>query len=526
MPSYGLIHNNSVVDKTIITRQDIVTAAIITALDSSKGFVRLTGATATELQGIVAGEDGQNLAIYNSSSAIITFKHQNGSALAANRIITESGNDELLSPNGTANLVYDGNAQRWILEAAQESSTDATYVEQSGAAGFTRTSTSTVTVTNNSINQTIFFAGLPVRYKENASDVWLYGIIKSYVAGVVTIGGIPLPTTLYGFQVGPANYVSNIPLLVSGNLTVGDDKLKTAMKTNFTWRLSEAYFIYAIGVVDTAANGADLHIMLAKNSAVTNLLTAVLNLAQATTPVDTGIAIDSNIYRFLFGDKFFINVDQIGSVIAGSDLTVLAAFVFPDVAIIIYYGFFGGGTDGSGNSNIIDYINFALITGNAIDRGDLTVSRPVLAGVGGNAYGFYGGGGSTGVHLDVIDYINLFLTIGNAIDRGDLTIARQAPTGVSGSAYGFYGGGYTGTYSNVIDYIDLSLTIGNAIDRGDLIVARRNAAGVSGSVYGFYGGGYAGTYSDIIDYIDLSLTIGNAIDRGDLTIARDALAGV
>ena len=46
-------------------------------------------------------------------------------------------------------------------------------------------------------------------------------------------------------------------------------------------------------------------------------------------------------------------------------------------------------------------------------------------------YGFYGGG-YTGSDSNVIDYIDMTLTSGNAIDRGDLTVARNALAGVSG----------------------------------------------------------------------------------------------
>ena len=92
-------------------------------------------------------------------------------------------------------------------------------------------------------------------------------------------------------------------------------------------------------------------------------------------------------------------------------------------------------------------------------------------------YGFFGGGNAANV-FNVIDYIDLTLTTGNAIDRGDLTVARTVAAGVSGSIYGFFGGGYTGSAYCGINYIDLTLLTGNAIDRGDLTVARAGAAGV------------------------------------------------
>ena len=92
------------------------------------------------------------------------------------------------------------------------------------------------------------------------------------------------------------------------------------------------------------------------------------------------------------------------------------------------YGFYGGGYTND-YSNVIDYIDITLLTGNAADRYDLSVARRALAGVSGSIYGFYGGG-STTVNLDTIDYIDLTLLTGNAIDRGDLTVARNGPAGV------------------------------------------------------------------------------------------------
>ena len=74
------------------------------------------------------------------------------------------------------------------------------YVRRDGAAGFTRTSTSTFTVTDNAKNQGFFKAGLPIRYRTTAgSGSWSYGIIKSYSSGTVAIMGISLPVLLVSY---------------------------------------------------------------------------------------------------------------------------------------------------------------------------------------------------------------------------------------------------------------------------------------------------------------------------------------
>lgn len=203
------------------------------------------------------------------------------------------------------------------------------YIRQDGAAGFTRASTSTITVTDNATNQGIFVPGLPVAYRQTAgSGSFSYGIIKSYAAGTVTIMGVSLPNPLGEFRVGPAQKVFQVALQVTGTLSVGDDQLNTVMKTAFHWLMSTAYLVAARGYVETAA-GADLHIMIGVGGAATDLLTAVLNLAQATSIVDSGITINSTNYVLAYGTKLYLNIDQIGSGTPGSNLTVELLSVLP-----------------------------------------------------------------------------------------------------------------------------------------------------------------------------------------------------
>ena len=54
-----------------------------------------------------------------------------------------------------------------------------------------------------------------------------------------------------------------------------------------------------------------------------------LNLAQATTIVDSAVNIDSTDYEIAFLEKIYVNIDQIGSTTAGSDLTVQLLIALP-----------------------------------------------------------------------------------------------------------------------------------------------------------------------------------------------------
>lgn len=180
-------------------------------------------------------------------------------------------------------------------------------------------------------------------------------------------------------------------------------------------------------------------------------------------------------------------------------------------------GFAGGGS----SSNVIEYINVMVATGNAADTGDLTVTRGWPAGCCGAVYGFFGGGQGP---VNTIDVISVGIAVQNATDKGDLTVARHNLAGNnlynSILSYGFFAGGTNGGTSDVIDYIVLSTATGNATDVGNLSVARTQIRGLAGSTYSFFMGGYTGSESNIIDYITNSSISQNALDVGDLSLAR------
>jgi len=206
------------------------------------------------------------------------------------------------------------------------------YIRRDGAAGFTRTSTSTFTVTDNSDNQGIFKPGLPLAYRTSAgSGAFSYGIIKSYSSGTVTIMGVALPSTVGELRVGPSHKVVQVSLQVAGELAVGDDQLKTVMATAFRWLLASGYLVGVRAWVETAAAGANLLIQLGIGAAGQDLLSSQLSLGQATTEVDSGVTISNTYYNVDFLDKVFLNVDQVGSTTAGEDLTVELISVLPEL---------------------------------------------------------------------------------------------------------------------------------------------------------------------------------------------------
>lgn len=73
-------------------------------------------AGAFTIHGLAAGEDGEVRVIYNATGFDMTLTHQSGTEpSAANRIITMTGASVATTGNGTATLLYDNDATRWIL---------------------------------------------------------------------------------------------------------------------------------------------------------------------------------------------------------------------------------------------------------------------------------------------------------------------------------------------------------------------------------------------------------------------------
>lgn len=102
-----------------VTRSEVASAATINALSSDTGLIRLTGTTASTINGAVAGRDGQILIIWNNTGANMTIAHESASASAANRIVVATGSNFVTTGNGCAILIYDAGLSRWLKIASQ-----------------------------------------------------------------------------------------------------------------------------------------------------------------------------------------------------------------------------------------------------------------------------------------------------------------------------------------------------------------------------------------------------------------------
>jgi len=189
-------------------------------------------------------------------------------------------------------------------------------------------------------------------------------------------------------------------------------------------------------------------------------------------------------------------------------------------------GVFGGGSEISSPANLsstntIDYITITS-TANAVDFGDLSVTKTGVAACSSSTRGVFGGG-STPTVSNVIDFITIS-TLGNAIRFGDLTQARSNISSCSNSTRGIFAGGSSGpTLYNVVDFVTIAST-GNATDFGDLSANRSYIGATSSSIRGIFSGGYSTpAFSNTIEYITIAST-GNVVDFGDLSVARGGAA--
>lgn len=102
------------VSGAIATRKtDVATAATIASLATTTGFVKLTGSTATSVQGIAGGFNGKEVFVYNGSSAIVTFP--TGLASAGEGI---NATQFALSPGEGRKFVYDSTAAQWAVASS------------------------------------------------------------------------------------------------------------------------------------------------------------------------------------------------------------------------------------------------------------------------------------------------------------------------------------------------------------------------------------------------------------------------
>lgn len=94
---------------------EISTTGNIDALDpSGASIVRLNGAGAVNVRGILAGSDGDVLILHNRTGNTVTLVHDSGAVADLTRRYDDAGAADYPFASGFAQLTYDGAASRWV----------------------------------------------------------------------------------------------------------------------------------------------------------------------------------------------------------------------------------------------------------------------------------------------------------------------------------------------------------------------------------------------------------------------------
>lgn len=125
----------------LASRSDVATAANLTSTQlpstvTQSFLIRLTGSTASNLNGMAASSDAKQITVYNQSTVTVTIRAQNVTEpTAANRIITPSGSDVLLLTGQSAIFVYDSAQARWILTSVFSTGSASNNVYNNNSSG-------------------------------------------------------------------------------------------------------------------------------------------------------------------------------------------------------------------------------------------------------------------------------------------------------------------------------------------------------------------------------------------------------
>ena len=151
-------------------------------------------------------------------------------------------------------------------------------------------------------------------------------------------------------------------------------------------------------------------------------------------------------------------------------------------------GLIAGGSSNSAPAEVekIQFVTFSTL-GDAQDFGDLVDQNGYFnTGASSQTRAVFAGGidlDSPYASTNTVQYVKI-ATTGDAIDFGDLTVTKYGQMGMSNSIRGYFAGGVTipgPTRQNIIDFVTISTT-GNAVDSGDLDITSVNSgAGISDS---------------------------------------------
>lgn len=187
---------------------------------------------------------------------------------------------------------------------------------------YTRTSDSTFTVTDNTINAALFVAGTPLRYRP-AGGTWRYGIVKSYSSGTVTLCGVAFTTSESAdLHLGVPELVRVVQWTIPGNVIVADP-----YGASVYWQTGAAYCVRTTWKADTAPVGSAITANLKIAGSAIHASNISIT-AGSTAEFDSAVNINESNYDVQFGETLAPLIAQIGSSTPGGNpLTVTATLI-------------------------------------------------------------------------------------------------------------------------------------------------------------------------------------------------------
>lgn len=402
----------------LVQSNDAFTGNVYALGTFNTSSIRLTGTSNVILRGIANGANGKILTIINATAYSLTISNQDSGAIAADQIVTGTGEDISVAAGGGLILQYDATSMVWVVIGSSVSAK--TVAPPTG----------------------LFVGGY--------NNPTYYTTID-YV-NIETLGNAINFGNLSAAKSGTGSFASSTRGVFAGGETTGATASSTIeYVTIATTSNTSSFGMLTMTRSDTVG---------LSNSTI-GLIAGAYNSASYPSSIDyVTIATTSNAFNF-------------GNLTHG--IGYAGACASPTIGIVA-----GGTATGNANTVNIDYVTIAT-SGSGTNFGNLTVGRQGLAGCSSNTIGIFGGGGGPSVTDNTIDYITI-ATVGNATNFGNLTVARVFIAACSSTVLGLFAGGssifLSNTPVNTIDYVTIA-TVGNATNFGNLTVARSNISGCS-----------------------------------------------
>ncbi len=229
--------------------QDIASSATINAMDSSKSFVRITGSTATALNGIAAPASGKSklVIIYNASSVDVTIANNSGAASAGDKILTSTGAATVLAAGSSVALIYDQTQTAWVFAASVGSSATPSGGGSMGSINWIEDDVSPATTINYHMRLWSFEATLGQQLYT------LFKVPSSYVAG----DQINLTSLFYSDDTSGDVYFRTLTTLIKTGIDAidTDDNQRTSSQGAVTLSGGTVHIPQSITCDLTAADG-------------------------------------------------------------------------------------------------------------------------------------------------------------------------------------------------------------------------------------------------------------------------------